>query len=109
MSETLHKWLFDPTVGRFVAAVIGILVVVAIVRILSRSLGGHIQDNDTRYRVRKLIAFGGYLAGLLLITVVFSNRLSGPAPATPNTTVVPPIHVSLEHLVAPAPSPSAAA
>lgn len=77
MSETLHDWLFDPTVGRFVAAVIGILVVVAIVRILSRSLGGHIQDNDTRYRVRKLIAFGGYLAGLLLITVVFSNRLSG--------------------------------
>ncbi|MGI8510824.1 MAG: mechanosensitive ion channel family protein [Gemmatimonadaceae bacterium] len=77
MSATLHRWLFDPTVGRIIVTVIGIAIVMTVVRVLSRSLGGYIRDNDTRYRVRKLISFGGYLAALLVVTTVFSDRLAG--------------------------------
>ncbi len=77
MSEALKHWLLDPTVGRIVATVAGIAIIVAIVRGLSSSVGRHIHDNDARYRVRKLLSFAGYVAAIVLVTTIYSSRLSG--------------------------------
>ena len=75
MQDFLKRWLFDPMVGKIIVSIIGILIIAVIVRFLHRSLARRIRHPDTRYRVRKLITFVGYLAGILFITIVFSDRL----------------------------------
>jgi small-conductance mechanosensitive channel len=75
MQGFLERWLFDPTVGKIIASIIGVLIIAVIVRFLHRSLARRLRDPDARYRVRKLITFLGYLAGILFITIVFSDQL----------------------------------
>jgi small-conductance mechanosensitive channel len=77
MSDLLQRWLYDPSVGRLIAAAVGLLVIIAVVKFLSRSAGRYIKDSEARYRLRKFIAFMGYVAAAVLISTVYSNRLSG--------------------------------
>ena len=77
MSNFVQRWLFDPTIGRIIAVVVGVAIVVGIVRATSNSLNRYVRDNDTRYRVRKFIAFAGYVAAILVVTTVYSSRLTG--------------------------------
>ena len=74
--ETLVKpWLSNPTVAKLVGAAVGMIIIVLIVRFLQRSLTTYIKDPDTRYRARKFISTIGYVAGIVLIAVIFSDRL----------------------------------
>ncbi len=77
MSESLRQLLFDPTVARIVTVLLGLIVIVALVRVARRSLARHIKDNDTRYRVRKFVSFAGYLAAVVFLTIVFRAQLGG--------------------------------
>ncbi|QQS48988.1 MAG: mechanosensitive ion channel [Acidobacteriota bacterium] len=77
MTDFLLRWLKDPTVARFAAALIGILVVSLVVRLLNRSLSRWVRDSETGYRLRKMITFLGYIAAVLVITSVYSGGLSG--------------------------------
>jgi small-conductance mechanosensitive channel len=75
MQGFLERWLFDPTVGKIIVSLIGVLIIAVIVRFLHRSLARRITHHDTRYRARKLVTLAGYLAGILFITIVFSDQL----------------------------------
>ncbi len=75
MPDTLDQWLHDPTVGRIVVVLLGLLIIAAAVRLAQRSLGRYVHSADVRYRARKGITFLGYLAGFLFLTVVFRNQL----------------------------------
>ena len=75
MQGFLERWLLDPTVGKIIVSIVGILIIAAIVRFLHRSLARRIAHADIRYRARKLITFTGYLVGILFITIVFSDQL----------------------------------
>lgn len=75
MVEFINRWLFDPTVGKIVLSLIGILAINALVRFLRRSLANYIQDSEARYRARKLVTLLGYVVVILLIASVFSDRL----------------------------------
>jgi small-conductance mechanosensitive channel len=75
MQGFLERWLFDPMVGKIIVSLIGVLIIAVIVRFFHRSLARRIRHPDTRYRARKLITFLGYLAGILFITIVFSDQL----------------------------------
>ncbi len=77
MREFIEQWLFDPTIGRLVFVVVGILIIVTLVRFAHRSLSRYIKDTDIRYRARKFATFLGYVAAALVIAVVYSNRLGG--------------------------------
>lgn len=77
MSERIRGWLFDPIIARLVIVALGILIIVVVVRTLSRSMADHLENTDTRYRVRKLVGFGGYLLGALLVTTVYSRQMAG--------------------------------
>ncbi len=71
------RWLFDPMMGKVVAAVIGIILIVVLVRFAQGSLSRYIKDSNTRYRTRKFVSFAGYLIGFLIIVVIFSDKLGG--------------------------------
>ena len=75
MKQFVERWLLNPAVGRTVAAILGIVVVIAIVRLLQRVLSHRIKDSDARYRARKSVAFGGYLLAVVVLSAVFSEKL----------------------------------
>jgi small-conductance mechanosensitive channel len=77
MLDWLERWLTDPVVGRVVGAVAGLVVVVLLVRFTQRRLGRYITDLDVRYRVHKSVAIGGYTLAVVVLAVVFSDRLGG--------------------------------
>ena len=77
MEDLIKQWLFDPTLGKLVAALIGIAVVYAVGRLAQRSINRYVRDLDTRYRVRKFVTFVGYLVAVGVVATVFSDRLAG--------------------------------
>jgi len=77
MEDFVKRWLYDPVVGKLVAAMIGFLIIVALVRFVHRSLIRHVKDTEVRYRARKFTTFVGYVIGILLATTIFSKQLGG--------------------------------
>ena len=77
MQEQLKHWLFDPTVGKFVAALIGLGIVYTLSRIAQRSANRFVADADARYRGRKFIAFLSYLVAIGVVATIFRSKLGG--------------------------------
>jgi small-conductance mechanosensitive channel len=77
MNEIFDKWFFDPTVGKVIATAMVVVVVIVLVRSVQRVLGRYIVNSERRYRLRKLVTFSGYLLGVFLLTIVFSDKLAG--------------------------------
>ncbi|MBX7222813.1 MAG: mechanosensitive ion channel family protein [Blastocatellia bacterium] len=77
MQELLQQWVFNPTVGKLAVALFGLILVAIVVRIVKESFSVYLKDNEVRYRVRKFINFVGYLAGLMVLATVYSDKLGG--------------------------------
>ncbi len=77
LRRTFEGWLADPTIGKLITLALGVLVIVTVVKLLTRSLQRVIRDSEARYRARKLATFGGYLAGIFLVLTVYSGRFGG--------------------------------
>ncbi len=77
MENFSKEWLFNPAVGKIIAALAGVLVVITLVKVSQRTLSRRIKDSDTRYRTRKFVTFLGYLLGILIVAAIFSDKLGG--------------------------------
>jgi small-conductance mechanosensitive channel len=77
MDEQIQKFLFNPVMGKIVTIFIGIAVIWIIIKALQKNLFSKIKGNDNRYRAKKFSSFIGYLLVIVLITVVFSDKLGG--------------------------------
>lgn len=75
--ETIQALLADPTVGKLILLVIGILVIVTLVRFINRSLGRVVHESEARYRTRKGVTFLGYLAAVIFALNVYGANLGG--------------------------------
>ncbi len=79
MEAMIKHWLLDPTLRKFAAAVVGVLIIIALVRFLRSYLFRYIKDTNSRYRARKFVSFMGYAAGILVVAAIFSNKVGGVA------------------------------
>lgn len=77
MEEQINQWLFNPAVGKIASIFIGIAFIWIIVKVVQKSLFSKIKDNDNRYRAKKFGSFIRYFLTILLITIVFSDKLGG--------------------------------
>lgn len=77
MEEHLKHFLFDPTVGKFIAVLTGLAVVFLLARIAQRSVNRFVADATTRYRGRKFISFLSYLLAIGVVATIFSSKLGG--------------------------------
>ena len=77
MNDTIEKYLYDPTIGKMSTIVIGIAVIWLLVRVIQRNLLSKIQGNDNSYRAKKISNYAGYFLTIVLVTVVFSDKLGG--------------------------------
>ncbi|GFE60633.1 mechanosensitive ion channel family protein [Geobacter sp. AOG2] len=69
------NWVLDPTVGKILTVIIGFIIIRILTLAVQKGLLSRIASNDTRYRFRKLANFTGSLAAIILLTIVFSNKL----------------------------------
>lgn len=77
MDEQIQKFLFNPTVGKIVTILVGTALLWVIIKVIQRNLFTKIKENDNRYRAKKFSNILGYLLNILLITIIFSDRLGG--------------------------------
>lgn len=77
METQIKEFLFDPVIGKIVAVVIGIIIIWTVVKIIQKNVFNRIKDKDNRYKARKIGSFVGYVISVLLITIVYSQKLGG--------------------------------
>lgn len=82
VEETIKGLLFHPAVGRIVAAVVVVLLVLTVSRLLQRSIGRVVKDVDARYRARKFVNFIGYFVAFPPVAVVSGDRGEITLPVT---------------------------
>jgi small-conductance mechanosensitive channel len=79
MSGFLERWVFNPTAEKLLILAVGAVVIGVFVRLFKRVVASRVGETDTRYRARKLVSFVGYVAVIILILVVFQDRLGSVA------------------------------
>jgi small-conductance mechanosensitive channel len=75
MEEQIQEYLYNPTVGKIVSFLIGIAVIWMLIKAIQKNLFSKIKDNNNRYKAKKFSSFIGYFLTIILLTVVFSDRL----------------------------------
>ncbi len=77
MDDTITEFLYDPTVGKLVSIFVGFTIIWILVKVIQNKVIGKIKAPDNRFRTKKLASFIGYFLTLLLITIVYSDKLGG--------------------------------
>lgn len=77
MDELIQKFLFNPTIGKIVVVFIGIGIIWIVVKSIQRNFLSKIKDNDNRYRAKKFSGFIGFILTIILISIVYSDKLGG--------------------------------
>lgn len=77
IEQTIARWLDNPLTGRLVIVLVGVTAIVIIVGFLRRTATRYIRDSGTRYQTRKVISFLGYMATVVFLALVFSDKLGG--------------------------------
>ena len=77
MEESVEKILFDPTVGKIATLVLGIMVIWLLVKTIQRKFITKLENKNNRYRTKKFSTIIGYFLTILLITIVYSDKLGG--------------------------------
>jgi small-conductance mechanosensitive channel len=77
MIEFVDTWLMNPTVGRLVAAAFGVILIWSLIKFLKGRVTRRLSHADSQYRARKLFDFSGYVLMVIMLTVVYSEKLGG--------------------------------
>ncbi|MDO9001281.1 MAG: mechanosensitive ion channel [Bacteroidota bacterium] len=77
MDEQIQKFLFNPIVGRLATIFLGIAIIWIIIKALQKNLFSKLKDNENRYRAKKFSSFIGVTLSILLLIIVFSDKLGG--------------------------------
>ena len=77
MEQEIKDLLYNPTMGKVATIIIGVLLIWLLIKAIQKNLFSKIKDNDNRYRAKKLSSFIGYALTIILLTVVFSDKLGG--------------------------------
>jgi len=77
MEDQIKQFLFNPTVGKISTVFIGIAIIWLLMKAIQKNLFSKLKDNDNRYRAKKIGSFIGYVLTIILITIVYSDKLGG--------------------------------
>ncbi len=76
MNEKLRNWLFNETLGKFVFVLACIIALWILINFIKIGISNRVKDNDRRYRSKKLLVFSGYVVTILIILIIFSNKIN---------------------------------
>ena len=75
MYEYLLQGFNEPIISKIISALASLLIVIVVSRFIKTSITKYVKGVDTRYRLRKFITFVSYVLVVLLLTIIFSDRL----------------------------------
>ncbi len=75
MDDQLRNIIYNPVVDKTTAIFIGIATIWVLVKTLQKKLFTKIKDTDNRYRAKKLSSFVAYFLTIILLTIVFKDKL----------------------------------
>lgn len=75
--EQLKKILSDPTIGKIAIILFGILIIWVVIKAVQRNFISKLKDSNQRYKAKKISSFAGYIFSIIIITIVYSNKLGG--------------------------------
>lgn len=81
VEKFVEGWLFDPTVGKLVSGILAVTILMALVRVAKSVLNRSIKEPGNLYRLRKLVTFLGYFTGMIILSLIFSDKLGKMAVA----------------------------
>jgi len=77
MEDQIQKLLFNPLIGKITTILIGVAIIWIVIKTLQKNIFIKINDNQNRYRAKKAGNFAGYVLTIILLTIVFSDKLGG--------------------------------
>ncbi|MFC4321384.1 mechanosensitive ion channel family protein [Litchfieldia salsa] len=77
MNESIKALISNSLFTKLMIVFIGIPLIVIIIRVVQKSVGRYIKDQDNRYKTRKMINILGYILTLLFIAIVYSEQIGG--------------------------------
>ncbi|MEP0987152.1 mechanosensitive ion channel domain-containing protein [Ekhidna sp.] len=77
METFLEQTIYDPTIGKIIATIIGVIIIWLVLKVVQNRLFNNIEELHQRYRVKKASSFVGFLLTVVLISVIFSDKLGG--------------------------------
>ena len=77
LTAAIQKILFDPMVGKIITILLGLAVILFLAQVVKGTVRRHVADTQNRYRLAKLVSFSSYFLMVVLLTVVFSDKLGG--------------------------------
>ena len=75
MKEEIKKYFFNHTLDKIAIVLIGIVLIWIIIKIVQRYLVTRIKHDGNRYRAKKFSNFIGYLLCIVLLLIIYSNKL----------------------------------
>jgi small-conductance mechanosensitive channel len=77
MEDQIRDLLFNPTMGKLATIFLGVALIWIVIKLVQRRLFSKIKDNEYRYRTKKVSTFLGYFLTLILLFIVYSDKLGG--------------------------------
>lgn len=75
--DNISDIVSNPLIIKIIIAIIGIIIISVIKRIVSKTLPKMVHEDDTKYRIRKMITFSGFVIQVILLSIIFKDRLGG--------------------------------
>ncbi|WP_299247866.1 mechanosensitive ion channel domain-containing protein [uncultured Cytophaga sp.] len=77
MEEEIRKLLTNTAIIKLGIIIIGLIAIWLIRKLVQNKIFSKIKDNDKHYKAKKLSSFLGYFLSLILLVLVFSDKLGG--------------------------------
>ncbi|MEN9599467.1 MAG: hypothetical protein RL596_1786 [Bacteroidota bacterium] len=77
MEDQIKQIIFNSSVGKIATVFFGIAIIWLIIKAIQKNIFSKIKDSDNRYRTKKFGSYIGYFLTIVLITVVYSDKLGG--------------------------------
>lgn len=75
--EKIEELLFNDTIGKVVAFILGAIIIWSIGRLIQSKLFSKIKDTDSRYKAKKFGSFLAWVAIIVYFSIVYSSKLGG--------------------------------
>lgn len=77
MEKEITDIFMNPIFGKILFAFIGIAIIWTVLKLVKKNFISKIQNNDNVLRAKKASTFVGYLLTIILLTIIFSDKLGG--------------------------------
>ena len=75
MKSEIENYILNSAFDKIVTFLTGVIIIWLIIKLTQKYLSLKIKDNDNRYKAKKFSSFIGYVLTIILIAVVYSDKI----------------------------------